>query len=471
MTNLQELCRTLSKHWLDFAKPPEALRALVQQRRRELGTGGYKIFTETAAAAYALHEVDSLLENTLISNLNFYPFLTYSIIAALRKAAEKTLHAHSTVTFFSTMLPRHYYMFPHALAGKFDDIPFHSLCYPERFVDDYKDRLSGMIADTTNTITFRRYTVVMENPRVQNDWAMSPPVALAANDPPPLLDDFMADAKRSLSSRVRLDSITPTGATHADIAYSVGVADAWDDDFDPDWLKEAIPRTVSEINLFCSDPQSELPSLVGTFAKKFHSPSSCRLLIVIPTGHKGLGPEAPDLSPLARLGVYPKLCNLSKFRVSPDSVHFSLDGGTGLEACLIANIELRNKSVALRYFSSDYEAIHRTDDSTEVNKLGMYRDFIAKLESDRATDCAGLPDALPTGSGLEIAALFDKLIDQFQEDVESEVYKDLVALKKTVVRHWRGYTESVRTCITKALNLLFYDCQTACSTIQKCVPL
>ena len=153
---LSSMCTEISGHWKAFATETEKA---ISERRDKLYSGQYDGVTETTVAAYSLHEIESLKKSTLISNLDFYPRLTDSIISFIRKNGQTTTDTRSRVTFFSTMLPRHYFMFPHARAGRVKGLAFTRVSYPEPFVDDYKKRLHDMIDSSADKVLFSRYTV------------------------------------------------------------------------------------------------------------------------------------------------------------------------------------------------------------------------------------------------------------------------------------------------------------------------
>lgn len=437
---------------------------LIGRRRVDLDLGKYRSLTETLVAAYALHEIESLRENTLISNLDFYPALTYSMIAALRKAALGRTQARARVTFFSTMLPRHYFMFPHARAGTVQStaspeakFPFTRVSYPEEFVDEYKARLQDMIGARDNAITFRRYTVVLEDESVLDTWRTSHTAKLTPNEPPPLLKDFIKDTTRVLSPKVPLSNVKDEAPILEDLFCSLGT-DVPRANFERGWLEQLVPQTVPAIHLLLNPARRpELENLVAKFATDFHSPRSCHLLII---RHEDC--SAPlDFSPLQALHVYPTTCPITKFNISPDCVHFSVNDGHERDAFLIANIELRNKSVVLRYLASDYRRFNETTEATDTEKLDSYRKFIAWLESDRAE--------VPYDQ--EVLTLFDAQILEFAPNRTSDAHLLLIALRLEVQEQWHHYDQAMQTSIIEVLRPTYATCRLLCDAIQKCLEL
>jgi hypothetical protein len=455
------MCTEISGHWKAFATETEKA---ISERRDKLYSGQYDGVTETTVAAYSLHEIESLKKSTLISNLDFYPRLTDSIISFIRKNGQTTTDTRSRVTFFSTMLPRHYFMFPHARAGRVKGLAFTRVSYPEPFVDDYKKRLHDMIDSSADKVLFSRYTVVAEDIDVRDTWAMSPPNSLAATEPLPLLTDFMNDAKRFLSPKVTLDNFTWTGATLADVLYSMGMTVGKKSRFRVKWLEEILPRHVTQIHLLCEHPHTSLPNLVETFAKDYHSPESCRLLIITPNGRSRLGPDAPDIAPLKSLGVCPTLCNIGDFLVSPDSVHFSRNGSEPLEACVVANIDLRNKSVTLRYAASDFRPDDDMD-ASDTRLLHTYKGFIDSLEG-AVGEIVREPTTVDLQSVAERAGnKFDIILRQFKRHHKSDTFKRLVAFRK----EWPRYSETEYAKLDHALDERFDQIVSFHTAVKKCV--
>ena len=362
-----------------------------------------------AIRAYVRFELLNIPKNIYISELPFYPFLTTCLTDALEQRALD--NGKVVVSAYSTMLPRHFFNFPHDKSGsvalkvnKTKRPVFHykHLCYAEKFVDTYRQTLQDQIAEANtestsgrnNSLGFHRYTILCATEDAQKGWPY-------AGVQPSLLTEFLDDAQLALETCSACSKDKCDGTYCGNEYGHMGPVNIWDipgpnsailtlgfsdavslvrQKQTPEGKDELIEQLVAQRSVQNKSlvypirvlNDESKPSLLNIFQKQLHSPNGCNVIVI----GSLLDDDAQWL--LAR-GVNPVCLTLEDFsQVSSDFVHYALfksdaDTEPFYEVFLAANVDLDSLTVSLHYIDNKH------------NDFNRYKRFVTSVHKNRWT--------------------------------------------------------------------------------------
>lgn len=405
--------------------------------------------------AYVRYELENVPKHIYISELPFYPFLTTRLIGQLRKQTHSA--GKVVVSAYSTMLPRHFFNYPHDTNGSIElktknrttKLHYQHLCFREDFVDDYRRTLQEQIAgarqqskgNNTDTLQFHRYTILCGTTGAQDDWTDH-------GVRPSLVSEFLDDAKLTLETCNKCLNqrcggeyceggswrIAPVGIRQLSgpnsAILTLGFTGAKEIIQEAKLLEgktEVVNQLVAQHSVLGDEQvypiallgSNNTPSLLSIFREQLHSPNACNVIVVGPL-------EDTDAQTLCDHKVTPFSLKLEDFSgVSSDFVHYALyDGPTASqpsrEVFVAANLDLDGLTVFLEFI-----------DDHSGKKYDTYKRFVAGIQGSEWVPSVRNAQSIATSKNNIIAAL-DRLSKASLFSNNSDQYLYYIACNEIV---------------------------------------
>jgi len=337
---------------------------------------------KSIASGYFEYETKLISTNNFISNIYLFPKITMEIINIFKKSRSSdgiadrlSKEYRLEVSIFSTMLPRHFYNFPHKIEMSSDNNVSQNkvLLYSEDYVENYRTAIKNIILDNSSNsdLKINRYTLLAFNKTIINKLTKLAPIYY--NNNIFTLNDFLDDYKTIPFEKETLSSVHKLG----DCEISCGLEEE-----ELGKLFEKYGHIEDYELTYFKKYKGEFPvdSILCRFISNLHSPKSGYIVIISDDKTVPKNKQLKDI--ISREIIQEDIVDYSSFNgINPDFIKFKLipkktNGKTAsnksYEFYLTARINLESDTVVLSVFceeSIDTEKKDLFDKYDKVYKL------------------------------------------------------------------------------------------------------
>lgn len=310
-------------------------------------------FWKSIASGYLFNELTLINdEDRLVSCTRIFPGVTKKIITDFLDNQELSLDNKLVVSIFSTMLPRHYYNFPHKVSIP-NQVDPEILLHNESFVDNYVQSLAAFLEGDkiSEKIFIKRYTILLTDTRIKKNLDFSEEIFTLKQ----FKDDFNLTLRPDTEddAKISLESFL----FHDYTKYLQDCTGLKTEEALSNFLEKNKVFKDKFVTIFEKTERANFNSIASKFIVEKHSPQGAFLLMVgdpsyLPNEIK----QIPNLNhdEITKKNVCP--FSLFKNNFSPNLIKFSIVDKNDVEVkdfYLIADINLISQTTSLQIVTSE----------------------------------------------------------------------------------------------------------------------
>lgn len=329
---------------------------------------------KSIANGYLHNDKNLINKNTFISHIDLFPEVTKEIINNYLKYEDIYDEYDLKINIFSTMLPRHYYNFPHKIELYANDsyqyYQPNIFLYHEEFLSDYNSFLKQIIRENLENkkITISRYTFLTWG--TSDTERLFRTSALFTNNNIFSFEEFLEDfhliadrfipIKNLLQQKYINTCKSICGLSMKDLK---------------NYLKHSAENfDTKKIRTFIYEDKLPINNIVCNFISELHSKDQCFIILV-----SDLINDFPQIEEYKELrflieqkSINQRCCEIEKIeKINPDFINFQLlkNGNIDSQIFLTAEVNLNSQTTTLKVLAEGDDFNKYKDKFDELDKL------------------------------------------------------------------------------------------------------